>query len=203
MTTRPQLRQAIRQRRQALTAAEADAGAMRLARHLVGSRLLHNHHRVAAYLAADGEIDPLPLMQHLWALGKKVCLPVLEPHSYNRLWFVQFEPGDHLVTNRYGILEPVRRHRHLIKPCAIDLVFTPLVAFDTAGNRLGMGGGYYDRSFEFLRRRMHWHKPRLVGLAYDFQKQDVIKHEPWDIPLHAIATDQRIYYCRHARKVVA
>jgi 5-formyltetrahydrofolate cyclo-ligase len=202
MTTRPQLRQAIRQQRQALTPAESDSCATRLARHITNSRLVHNSRLIAVYLAADGEIDPLPLMQRLWALGKKVYLPVLEPFSDNRLWFVKFEPGDHLVYNRYGIPEPERRHRRLIKPNALDLVFTPLVAFDLLGNRLGMGGGYYDRSFAFLNRRIHWRKPRLVGLAYDFQRLNAINHESWDIPLHAIATDQRIYYCENTRTAV-
>ena len=202
MTTRPQLRQAIRKQRQALTPAEADASATRLARHVTNSRLLHSSRNIAAYLATDGEIDPLPLLQRLWALGKKIYLPVLEPHSDTRLWFVQFEPGEHLVYNRFGIPEPERRHRRLIKPSALDLVFTPLVAFDTAGNRLGMGGGFYDRGFAFLRRRTHWHKPRLIGLAYDFQRLDAIMQEPWDIPLHAIASDQRIYYCGQHRTAI-
>lgn len=201
MTTRTQLRQAIRQQRQALSPGESNACATRLARRISNSRLVHNSRHIAAYLAADGEIDPLPLMQRLWALGKKVYLPVLETFSNDRLWFVKFEPGEHLIYNRYGIPEPEQRHRRLIKPCALDLVFTPLVAFDISGNRLGMGGGYYDRSFEFLEQRIHWRKPRLVGLAYDFQRLDAIKHEPWDIPMHAIVTDKRIYYCGRTQAV--
>jgi 5-formyltetrahydrofolate cyclo-ligase len=80
-------------------------------------------------------------------------------------------------------------HRQRIQPLALDLVLTPLVGFDHKGNRLGMGGGYYDRSFAFLLRRQNWKKPRLVGLAYDFQQLDKLPAKNWDVPLTAVATD--------------
>jgi len=142
-------------------------------------------------MAADGEIDPYPLLQALWALGKIIYLPVLVPFSRQKLWFAKYAPSDRLVLNRFGIPEPVRRR--LIKPCALDLVLTPLVAFDSRGHRIGMGGGYYDRSFAFLRRRRHWRKPRLLGLAYELQKLPGIIPNDWDIPLDAVATEARIY----------
>ena len=56
-----------------------------------------------------------------------------------------------------------------------------------------MGVGFYYRCFAFLNRGQHWHKPRLLGLAYEFQKLDAIKANSWDIPLHAIATEAAIY----------
>ena len=136
-------------------------------------------------------MDPLPLMHALWSLGKHIYLPVLVTFSHQKLWFARFEPDDVLAYNRYGIPEPVRRR--LIKPCALDLVLTPLVAFDSAGHRVGMGGGYYDRSFAFLRHRRHWRSPRLLGIAYEFQKQAAIVPNDWDVPLDAIATESRIY----------
>ena len=96
---------------------------------------------------------------------------------------------------RFGIPEPARIHDRRIKSIALDLVLLPLVAFDTAGHRLGMGGGYYDHSFEFIRRRVHWNKPRLVGLAYEFQRLPLIEPEPWDVSLDAVATEQGVYHC--------
>lgn len=63
------------------------------------------------------------------------------------------------------------------------------MGFDRDGNRLGMGGGYYDTTFEFLAGRSRWHKPRLLGLAYGFQEVDALPHEPWDVPLTAIVTE--------------
>ncbi|HAJ91599.1 MAG TPA: 5-formyltetrahydrofolate cyclo-ligase [Gammaproteobacteria bacterium] len=185
------LRQTIRQQRRALTRREAATCAEQLARQTCKHPLVLRSHRVAAYLASDGEIDPAPLLQTLWSANKQVYLPVLAPFSPEQLWFARFDPGDILAFNRFGIPEPVRRR--LIKPSALDLVLTPLVAFDTAGHRIGMGGGFYDRTFAFLQRRQHWHKPNLVGLAYEFQKQATIKPNNWDIPLNAIATEAHVY----------
>ena len=187
----PRLRQRIRQQRRSLSRAEADLYAEQLAQRTARHALVLQSQRIAAYLAADGEIDPVPLMQSLWEMGKTIYLPVLVPFSNWKLWFAEFNPTDRLAFNRFGIPEPVQRR--LIKPCALDLVLTPLVAFDDNGHRIGMGGGYYDRSFAFLRRRRHWRKPRLLGLAYELQKQVAIKPNDWDIPLDAVATEAKIY----------
>ena len=186
-----QLRQQLRQQRRSLSTTIARQYAEEMAHRTARHPLLLNSQQIAAYLAADGEIDPWPLMQQLWSLGKDIYLPVLTPFDKYKLWFATFEPGDKLAYNRFGIPEPVRRR--LIKPCALDLVLTPLVAFDEAGHRIGMGGGFYDRSFAFLNRRQHWHKPRLLGLGYELQKRNVIEPNAWDIPLHAIATEATIY----------
>jgi len=187
----PRLRQSIRQQRRSLSRAEAGLCAELLAQRTARHPLVLQSQRIAAYLAADGEIDPAPLVQSLREQGKTLYLPVLVPFSNRKLWFAEFRPTDSLATNRFGIPEPV--HRRLIKPCSLDLVLTPLVAFDSNGHRIGMGGGYYDRSFAFLRRRQHWRKPRLLGLAYELQKQVAIKPNDWDIPLDAVATEANIY----------
>lgn len=128
-------------------------------------------------------------------MGKRVYLPVLVPHGENRLWFARYTPDTHLVPNRFGIPEPARAPHRRIAPLALDAVFTPLVAFDPTGHRLGMGGGFYDRSFAYLLRHRRWLRPRLIGLAYDFQCVDRLPAEPWDVPLHAIVTDRSLYEC--------
>jgi 5-formyltetrahydrofolate cyclo-ligase len=140
-------------------------------------------------------MDPRPLMDHLWSMGKTLYLPVLVNFSDRRLWFSAYTPGDTLVCNRYGIPEPLRVHAGRIRTAALDLVLMPLVAFDGMGHRLGMGGGYYDHSFAFLNRRLHWRKPRLMGLAYEFQRLSLIEPEHWDVPLDAVATEQQVYHC--------
>ena len=185
------IRRAIRVQRRALPAATAERYAVQLADNARNCPLLLNSRQIAGFLPADGEMDPLPLMQQLWLLGKRIYLPVLVPFRSTQLWFARFEPGDELVANRYGILEPVRRQ--LIKPTALDLVLTPLVAFDVQGHRIGMGGGFYDRSFAFLLRRNHWHRPRLLGIAYELQRLPAIEVNHWDIPLDAIVTESRLY----------
>jgi len=74
--------------------------------------------------------------------------------------------------------------------CVID---GEIVLVDASGNRLGMGGGFYDRSLEFLRHRHHWYKPQVLGLAYDFQRVNRLQPESWDIPLQGIITEQAVY----------
>lgn len=194
MSVLQQLRQSIRQQRRAVTKAQAAACANQLARNACSHRLVANSTHIATYLAADGEINPWPLTQQLWSSGKTLYLPVLAPFSRQRLWFARYNPGDRLVANRYGIAEPVVRN--LIKPWALDLILTPLVAFDITGNRVGMGGGYYDRSLAFLHNRRHWQKPRRLGLAYEFQKHAQLQPSHWDIPLDGIATETCVYTAR-------
>jgi 5-formyltetrahydrofolate cyclo-ligase len=188
MTDYQALRQTIRKRRQALPETTARHCATQLAQHLCTHPLLRNSRHIATYIAADGEIDPAPLMECLWSMGRTLYLPVLVPFAHGKLWFARYRPGDLLVANHYGIPEPQRRQ--LVKPCSLDLVLMPLVAFDRAGHRIGMGGGYYDRSFAFLHGRRYWRKPTLVGLAYQFQHQTAIMPSDWDVPMNAIATEQ-------------
>jgi 5-formyltetrahydrofolate cyclo-ligase len=195
MTDRERLRTEMRKRRRRLEQPERDACAARLAQVAAREPLISNSRRIAVYLPVDGEMDPRPLMDYLWSMGKTLYLPVLVKFSERRLWFSAYTPGDPLVCNRYGIPEPARVHDRRIKTAALDLVLLPLVAVDVMGHRLGMGGGYYDHCFEFINRRVHWRKPRLVGLAYEFQHLPLIKPEPWDVALDAIATEQGVYHC--------
>jgi len=73
------------------------------------------------------------------------------------------------------------------------LIFLPLVAFDNAGNRLGMGGGYYDRTLAWKQRRRYWHGSRLIGVAYGFQQLERLPVESWDIGLDGILTDRQYH----------
>lgn len=194
-TARRDLRNAVRAARRALSPHERQQHAEDCARRLLNHPAFRNARRIAAYLPADGELDTGPLIERAWAMGKRVYLPVLLPHGENRLWFAHYTPDTRLARNRFGIPEPERAMHSRIAPHALDLVLTPLVAFDPAGHRLGMGGGFYDRSFAYLLRHRRWLRPRLIGLAYDFQCQPQLPSEPWDVPLHAVVTDRRIYAC--------
>lgn len=147
---------------------------------------------VAAYLACGGECDPAPIVDIALAQGKTVCLPVLTGRGQPML-FAPCDSDTELVPNWLGIPEPMVAREQMIRPQQLDLVLTPLVGFDEAGNRLGMGGGYYDRSFAFLRDCPPSSRPWLVGLAYELQKQALPPPQPWDIPLAVVATEQRLY----------
>lgn len=192
MPSRSDVRKRLRDARRALSpeqrAAHAETLAWRLARH----PLFLNSQRIAAYLPVDGEMDPMPLAWRAWELGKTVYLPVLVPYGHNRLWFTPYRDGDPLVRNRFGIAEPLRIHRERANALDLDLVLAPLVGFDARGNRLGMGGGFYDRSLAFLNRRRCWKKPRLIGMAHACQQVPRLDGAPWDVPLHAIATEDGV-----------
>ncbi len=189
------LRAAIRRTRRALPPAEQARHADLCTHLLIGLSVFRNARRIAVYLPADGEIDTAPLIARARALGKMLYLPVLLPHGAGRLWFARYAADEALVDNRFGIPEPAHAVHTRISPLALDLVLTPLVAFDPQGHRLGMGGGFYDRSFAYLLRHTHWRRPRLIGLAHDFQCRPQLPHQPWDVPLHAVVTEKRVYAC--------
>jgi 5-formyltetrahydrofolate cyclo-ligase len=192
-TDKSDLRQNLRARRRALSADEQHQAARRLAVNLTGTRLFLTSHRVACYLPNDGEIDTGPVIEHIRRLRKILYLPVLSRLSHDRLWFAEAGPKTKLAPNRFGIPEPVVKSRDLVRAQELDLILMPLVGFDDKGNRLGMGGGFYDRSLEFLRHRNHWRKPHLLGIAYDFQRVNGLTADPWDVPLQGVITDQTVY----------
>jgi 5-formyltetrahydrofolate cyclo-ligase len=182
----------MRQQRRALTPQQRRDSAMALDR-LIGSHPLFLRSRhIAFYLANDGEMDLTPLIHRAWAMGKRCYLPVLSPLYHNRLWFAPYHNECELELNRFGIPEPVANWAGMRPAWALDLVMTPLVAFDAAGNRLGMGGGYYDRTLAYLSRRRCWRKPHLLGTAYAFQQVASLPYQSWDVPLHGIATESTL-----------
>lgn len=144
-------------------------------------------------MAADGEIDPALLLAAAQRRGKACYLPVLSPVGVPRLRFKRWRKGEGLRTNFYGIAEP--RTGRLCPPRLLSLVLLPLVGFDAAGNRLGMGKGYYDRTFAF-RRHSKRERPALLGLAHECQRVEKLEVEAWDLPLEGIVTDQTWYRAR-------
>jgi 5-formyltetrahydrofolate cyclo-ligase len=188
MDPRRALRNKIREQRRALSAHDVKRYSEQLAQHFSTSNLFRNAKHIAFYLANDGELDVYPLMQIAWAMNKRCYLPILSPPFQRHLFFAQYNHGDPLALNEFAIPEPDVGPRHFKKAKTLDLVLTPLVACDSLGNRLGMGGGFYDRTFHFLKHRTQWQKPRLVGVAYDFQQVEALEFQPWDVPLAAVAT---------------
>lgn len=146
---------------------------------------------VAGYWAMGGEV-PLHVLQMRLRPDQVWCLPCLE--AGGRLSFAPWRPGDLLLPNRFGIPEPAVAPSSRLDPAEMAVVLLPLVAFDAAGNRLGMGGGYYDRSFAF--RLQSPAPPRLVGVGYGFQRIDSLQPEPWDVPLDAVVTEGGLLACR-------
>ncbi len=189
---RDQLRKKIRQQRKKLSDQIQLHHAISLADIVKHQAIFRNAKRIAFYLAEDGEIDPSFIIEKAWQFKKQVYLPVLPPTGKS-LFFAPFTENTRLIPNRFNINEPDVSPRHWIRARQLNLILLPLVAFDEQGNRLGMGGGYYDRSLAFLNHRKHWQSPHLIGLAHELQKVDQLPCETWDVPLNMIATESSIY----------
>ncbi|WP_312166473.1 5-formyltetrahydrofolate cyclo-ligase [Atlantibacter hermannii] len=184
LSTRQQLRQQIRLRRKSLTHEQQTQAAQQAAARMMGFAPVVEAQTVAAFLSFDGELDTRPLIEGLWRAGKKVYLPVLHPFSAGNLLFLRYFPDSDLVLNHFKIHEPALDVRHVLPLNKLDVLITPLVAFDTTGQRLGMGGGFYDRTLQ------NWRAHGLfpVGYAHDCQQVDALPFEEWDIPLPAVIT---------------
>ena len=146
---------------------------------------------MAGYWATDGEIG-----LHAWQLhlppGLTYCLPVL--HDDGRLRFAPWAAGGPLVTNRYGIPEPDVESDAWLEPEHMSLIVLPLVAFDSRCHRLGMGGGWYDRSFAFRQSRSA--PPWLVGAAFASQQVDHVDAQPWDVRLDAVCCEDATHFAK-------
>jgi 5-formyltetrahydrofolate cyclo-ligase len=130
----------------------------------------------------------MPLLHRAHRQGKHIYLPVLQGRA---LQFVRFRPGlTSLRPNQFGIPEPRALPATTIAPSQLDLVLLPLVAFDSQGGRLGMGSGFYDRTFAFVQARRPRCRPLLIGLAHRLQQVAALPSEPWDVPIAGVATDK-------------
>lgn len=185
------LRQSLRARRRALSAAERQEAALTVAQQLVDEPDFADVATLAGYWACQGELDPAPLLERAWSRGKQIYLPVLAGEA---LQFAPYQCDTLLRRNRFNIPEPEVSPAEWRLPSDLDWVLTPLVAFDAAGTRLGVGGGFYDRSFAFL-LDPDWqgHRPRLIGLAYEFQRVETLIRQPWDVPLDMAVTGKNRY----------
>lgn len=189
MISRAELRKITRIKRQALTHQAQHSASLGLLEKLSTHEKVIAAKKVAIYLANDGELDAMPFIKWCWQQQKQVYVPVLHPFCAGHLLFLLFERHTVMVKNHYGINEPVLSVNKVCPLNQLDVLCTPLVAFDQSGARLGMGGGFYDRTLS------HWQQLNLypIGLAHDCQQVDNIPTECWDIPLPEIITPTRRY----------
>ncbi len=189
---RKSLRAELRAKRRAVPAAERSAAAELVARNADTWLHLRPSWRIAVYAALPEELDSAPLIDLARARGCSIFLPRIDRHSLGRkMQFVQMS-GRHR-SNRLGISEP--EGSRIIGARWLDVVFLPLVGFDSRGLRLGTGGGYYDRAFAFRRWRATWHTPHLVGIAYSFQQLEAIEPQAHDVLLDAVVTEKGVIRC--------
>ena len=191
--SRPQLRRLLRNTRRNLSPLQQRLAARNLYRQLAQHPEFRRARRISLYLANDGEIDPALLLAEALRRGKQVYLPVLKAWPRTQMSLQRLLPGERLQRNRFGIAEPRANPKRQIPVWSLDLMLLPLVGFDEHGGRLGMGGGFYDRSLAYLKRRTYWRQPRLIGLAHECQKVDRLALASWDVPLAATVSDRQWY----------
>jgi len=181
-TRRNQLRQQIRKTRANLTALQQQQAEDSITQQALAFIEERNAQHIALYVSFDGEISTEKLIKTLWAQDKHVYLPVLHPFNPNHLLFLRYLPDTPMVKNKFGIWEPKLNMQNVLPLDELDILFTPLVAFDKQGNRLGMGGGFYDRTLQ------NWRNSSFipVGLAHQCQQVEQLLTEAWDVPLHQI-----------------
>jgi len=178
------LRKSALQARRSLTDDQRDTAST-----IICDRIIHSHEfmackTIACYLPLNDEVDPTRIIERAWRAKKRVFAPVTDTRG--KMIFRQLTADTDLERNFFGLWEPVGAT--FIPARALDLVVTPLVAFDEKMNRIGMGGGYYDRCFQFLKHRKKWLHPKLLGVAFECQEVEKITSNRWDIPLYQVVT---------------
>ncbi len=188
--TPPELRKHYRRLRAALPIEQQRDNSLKIAR-LIDTHLGRlKTRRIAAYLAHGGEIS-----LDAWIgtnTRHRIYLPKLYEPIEPRLRFAPFDRNTRWIKNRFGIVEPAAHWGQTLHARHLDILLMPLVAFDRYGNRLGMGGGYYDRSVGFRLNRRNLTRPRLIGIAHSVQECKQLPTAPWDVPLDPVITERDI-----------
>ena len=180
------LRQSIRIQRRSVPTSDREKYAKRLLPQVQKLANFKNGQKIALYLPNDGEIDTKYIQNFLKSKGFSVYLPILVGKS---LKFSKV--GKNFRKNRYGIDEPISTQ--ILNANQLNIIFMPLVGFDQFKNRIGMGGGFYDRTLKFKNRQQNYKSPKLYGLAFDCQEVAKLNVKPWDVPLDAVVTPTTIY----------
>ena len=179
------LRKRARDARAGLSVDDRARASEKIADTVVRSSWFRRSKFVACYLSMREEVDTWPLIDRAWRMKKRIFAPVVGKNSSMR--FCEITAESTLVFNRYGIAEP--EDGEFIAPRSLDVVITPVVAFDDECNRLGMGGGYFDRTFSFLKHRKFLFHPKLIGLAFSCQRVEKIAANPWDIRVFSVVDE--------------
>ena len=182
----PVLRRELRARRRAITGARRIAAAQRVALHADAAGLLRPGRRIGLYVASTEELDSAPLMARARTRGCRIHLPRITSVRHARMQFVA--AGGPLRAGPWGMLQPAGGA--VVRARELDLVFLPLVGFDDAGHRIGMGKGFYDRHFTHRRWLRGWRVPLLIGIAYEIQRVPRLTPAPHDVPLDGIVTER-------------
>lgn len=187
------LRQEILAKRRQLTAKESAQAGLSILKTIMQMNVFKRTVNVASYISLSGELCTQDMNEYFMT-RHHLCLPYMVTGQKGKMDFYSFKKGDELVENRFHILEPKNQPENLVLEDKIDVIIVPLVAFDNKGNRMGMGGGYYDRMLKKVRKDC-----LVIGVAYEFQQVDELLVEEWDMPMDIVITDKNCYEFRKKR----
>ena len=180
-----ELREMMAQQLRALPAGGREHAGREVARHILVTPEFESCRNLALFSALGDEVATQPLFEAAAEAGKVRLFPRCEPSAALR--FFEVTEWEELSPGRYGVLEPPEG-REEIALGSDDLVLVPGVAFDARGNRLGRGGGHYDRTFPPDSALL----PTLFGLAFDFQVVENVPCGPRDGVVAAIVTERGV-----------
>lgn len=183
------LRQQFKLVRHGISEDVRKSSAILVAKHFVASDVFKRSTHIACYFSTKDELNTDVVFTSLWRADKSCYLPVLHEKAHS-MGFAHYTRSTVLCQNRYRIFEP--KEPDYVKNELLDIVLVPLIAFDKKGCRLGLGGGYYDKSFHFLLSVKRPAKPLLIGLCFSQQEAESIPRDPWDVPLDAVITEQGV-----------
>lgn len=178
-STKKLIRQACREKRNGLTPCQQSVASDAVCSGIIDAIKVQKQKSIGIYFANDGEVSLKPLIDYCFANDIKLGAPVLHPFSPGYIVFCEYAPHSKMTNNKYGIAEPVLTCPTVMPLDTIDLILAPLVAYDDCNKRLGMGGGYYDRTLKELQCEF-W------GVAHKCQKVSSIPTDSWDIPMQRI-----------------
>jgi len=187
--TRRDIRRRLRALRAELTPGQRTAAAHTIAMYIAGTRWLRGARAVGLYASIGTEVPTGALRDLARKRNCPVYLPCIVDYRYRRMVFAR-DAGALSSINRLGIPEPDTQQ--IIAARALSVVLLPVLGFDPHGTRLGTGGGYYDRMFAYRRHRHSWHRPLLVGIAFQCQQLPLIERGSHDVPLDAVVTEAGI-----------
>lgn len=191
------LRQYFRAQRAVIPTVQREAAGIYATQQLIKHACFTDHQTFGCYVPFGAEFDTWPIIHAILHANKRCYLPVLDTLP-KTMHFVRYDHNALLHKNTHGILEPAQPINSGAEIAITDLsvIIMPLLAFDRAGHRLGLGAGYYDKALSFLKNNVLFKtKPFLLGVAFACQEADSLPHDPWDIPLNAILTENGFIYC--------
>lgn len=183
-----QIRQDIKQKRALLTKEEVQVMSWQVYQRIMEHPFFKTPKIIASYMSFGGEIDTFKINDFLIKSGHTVCLPIIDESKKGLMNFYTYQDVSELRPNRYKILEPTANDNKFVPPDNLDIVIVPLVAFNAQGDRIGMGGGYYDRMLKKVSTNC-----LALGLAHDFQKVEQIYRHKYDMPLDEVITPSKHY----------